>query len=188
MCNCTSPSIVGCSCGTTNIANQLRYALNVAYKQAAILGLHDYTITAIKITTVGAERPGVGGVRTVSQHRLTIGSTTGATVDGYQACTSLDGYLNPGFSQVSAKDIVLSGNILTDRDYKIGPLVFENDNSDYNYVNPSFVPEDNTQLYFYVTGPTYPNGQYFERIHSTEDSSLSYYLYIRATAHKPKLS
>lgn len=169
---------------TVDISDALKYSEDICYCQPARLGLHKYSITAVVITNAGGVRPGVGGTRVKKSIRITL-------FDGYESGSSIDGYLNPKFEQVSVKDVFLSGGILTDKDYKIGPLVYPYvygsivGGTDYSVSNPVYNAANNTQLYFYVVGPAYPNGQYFERIQSIEDSALSYLLFIRATSQIP---
>lgn len=169
-----------------DISNAAKYSLDVGYAQPARLGLHPYSITAVVITNSGGVRPGVGGTRIRTETRI-------LSFDGYEFNAGVDGYLNPSFEQVvfGSKDIILSAGILTDKDYRIGPIVYPYHYSgitggvDFSITNPVYDDSKNIQLYFHVIGPAYPNGQYFKRIWSKEDSNLAYYLYIRSTAEKP---
>jgi hypothetical protein len=166
-----------------DISDALKYSLDVCYEQPARLGLHPYSITAIVITNTGGSRPGVGGTRVRTDTRILL-------FDGYENGSSKDGYLNPKFEQVTGQDVFLSGNVLTDKDYKVGPLVYPysydsiNQGTDFRVSNPVY-SSDNTQLYFYVVGPAFPNGQYFKRFSSKEDSALAYTLFIRLTNEIP---
>ncbi len=169
-------------CGL-NIIDPIRFAIDVTQATEAMMGLHKFAVEIITITNAGGTRPGVGGTRVRTDYRVSIGP-----VDFF---ASDDGYLNPSFQQVSGRDIVLSGNLLTNKDFKLGPIVYPYDTSfytggiDIKLTNPD-MQSNNLQLYFKVTGEGVPSsGWYFKRIWGQEDSNLSYYVYIRNTAEIP---
>lgn len=174
-----------------DITNEAKLALDQSYALLAQLGLHPYDITVIVITNTDGYRPGVGGTKEVSEFRLTVGP------DGYDP---VDGYYNPDFTQVSAKDIVLSGARLTDSSYCIGPLVPPYVSScgdqpvmggtDPRLLNPLVTtPRTNLQLYFRVEGPGMAEGgSYFRRIYSKEDSKLTYRVYVEHSGEVPNLN
>lgn len=166
------------TCGSTDISNSLRYALDTSYQQAAILGLHSFSVTLITISNPGGSRPAVGGSRVRTEQRLTIGQGFGSNFPG-------DGYLNPQVRFVSQQDIVLSGNLLNDRDLVIGPFVYPYDTCsltgglDYDLIEPA-VNDNNSQLYFKIVGHgLFENGIYCKRIYAITDSNLSYKIYVR---------
>lgn len=156
--------------------DQIRSVIDVIYAiPATVLNLHPYSISIVQITNTGGSRPGVGGAR----------------VKTITPLVNTDGY-NIQARRVSSKDITLSGNTLKDTDMVLGPIVFPYSTPNYtthaggvnfNFFDPannSLQNSDNYQLYFLIAGPDLnPNGNYFEKIYSVADSSLSYRVYVR---------
>lgn len=140
------------------------------------LGLNPFTVT-VRVRTWNGARVGLG-TKTDTDTVLKVGCACSA---GLQPVT---------VKQLSAKDIVSSGGLYTDNDYRVGPLT-----PDYNTggrtggitdttINP--IPTDSpTEVYFKMTGPGLPvAGQWFKRIRD-EETALHKYVVIRATAAVP---
>lgn len=175
------------SCGL-DVISPLRFAIDVTQATEAVMGLHKFAVEVITITNTGGIRPGVGGTRVRTDYRLSIGP-----IDFFAPPANSDGYLNPSFQQVSGRDVILSGNLLTNKDFKLGPLVYPYDTGFYEggidilLTNPP-MQNNNLQLYFKVTGVGVPeSGWYFKRVWGQEDSNLSYTIYLRNTAELPAI-
>ncbi len=161
---------------TCDLSIQLRSLLDHTLFIPGLLGLQPYTVSVIQIIEQGI-RPGVYTSRSVVETPITVG-------DGY----------NPSVHQVSAQDIFLSNNLLTDRDFCLGPLVKPySGNCGMGGTNPALLnaePVDGyaTQLYFRLIGPGLPEtGGFFKRIWSVEDSVATLQIYLRATQEQPDL-
>lgn len=167
-----------------DITDQAKLGLDQALETLALLGLHRYAITVIAITNTDGYRPGVSGIKVVTQTRLSVGPDTS------------DGYHNPHFGLVSAKDVFLSGARLTDQNYCIGPIVYPysccgvTGGTDPTLLNPAATTaKTNLQLYFKVEGPGMADGgSYFRRKYSKEDSSLSFKVFVESNGEKPNLN
>lgn len=167
------------TCSRSNTLNALRYAADKSYELPdRYLGLHRDSISLVTITNTGVDVFGEGGSKTRTDQRVTVG-------DGYVSTLSFDGYINPQLEQVSAKDIFLSGGLLTDKDYKLGPIVHAytycgtSGGMNYALFNPDYEDSNDIQLYFYVVNDSFPNGTYMKRIWSVEDGGISFKVYIR---------
>lgn len=159
-----------------NIDDALRSILDSAYSIADDLGLHKYQIFTVQVSNPGGGRPGVGGIRTKTVTPLFIGNMN-----------------NPACSRVSSKDIILSNELLNDKDFKIGPFVFPfttpdcigGSGLDISFFDPASntrTNQSNYQLYFLIFGPGLSvEGNYFEKIYTSINGSgsLSYTLFVR---------
>jgi len=156
----------------------------------SLYGLNPYQVSIVTITNTGVDIFGNGGTRSRTDFRLTIGP------DGYSADLNgpnQDGYVNPHVEQVSSKDIFLSGGLLTDKDYKIGPITYPYDTYEtgasaglnWLFTNPAIQPNQNLQLFFKITGPAFPNGAYFRRKWSLDDNNIVYWLFVENSAEIP---
>jgi hypothetical protein len=157
-----------------SIDDPVRSVMDVAFSVVASLGLHKFSVSLVTVTNSGGSRPGVGGTRTKTVTPLLLANGQPVLCE-----------------QVSAKDVILSGNVLKDKDFRIGPQVFPyttpnaygvSGGTDFNIYDPpsNNTATDNLQVYYLITGPGLAAaGNYFEKIYSREDSALSYYLFVR---------
>jgi len=148
----------------------LKQALDCTLSIPATLGLRAYRVFVTKVTYTGT-RPGLG-TRTRTDTELLVG-------DGY-----------PPVSQVSAKDIFLSGGLLNDKDFKITIVSpYDTGTATGGTSRDVFDPamsDLNTQIYFHLYGGNFPStGQYFKRKYSIEDGNLTNYIFIEATGEIP---
>lgn len=173
-----------------DITNSIRAALDSAIQQPSLLGQNPYKVYIVTINNTGVDIFGNGGVRDRTDYRLTIGP------DGYSSDLNgpnQDGYINPMVQQVKSDDIFLSGGLLTDKDYKIGPIVYPyttcEDGSlsgtDWILTNPAVLANKNVQLFFKIIGPAFPNGAYFRRKWSLEQGNYVFYVYVENSAEIP---
>lgn len=92
---------------------------------------------------------------------------------------------------VSQKDIVASGGLYEDGDYKIGPFTPEYANQ-LDPLYPSggievaaFNPEENGNtrvIYYKIVGPGMPDGAWFVKVGQTVDTNFSMYFNVRKVA------
>lgn len=162
-----------------NVLNALRYAADQSLSVVdRYLGLNRSKVTLVLVENSGIDVFGEGGTKSRTDTRLSLG-------DGYVSTISFDGYINLNLEEVKSKDVFLSGGLLQDKDYVLGPIVFP-----YTYCQTSggfdlgnFLPskEEDTdiQLYFYIENSTFPNGAYFKRLYTETDEGLTYKVYLR---------
>jgi len=158
---------------TCDLSLALRQVIDLSNGINNNLGLNAYTVNLVYVTKTPVDIYGEGGTTVITETPLLVGP-------------NLDGY--PQLRQISSKDIFLSGGLLTDKDYQLGPLAFPYTTCADGYsagfdiilTNPLVPIEDtSTQVYFKVTGPDFPLGCYFKRISDKADSNVCYYLFIR---------
>jgi hypothetical protein len=152
----------------------IKYAADTALTVPSLIGLRNYVMTLTFTTWTG--RPGQGAP--------TI--TTKTLVNG----TSLDGYANPRFRQVSKQEIVLSGNLLKDQDVVIGPFVFPYDTGlgEAGGTNPDIFSDpiatvgSVTEMYINIAGANLPTGgSNFKKIWDETSKNVIYKVYLRDT-------
>lgn len=163
----------------SDISDTLKGILDNAYSVAGSLGLHPYEITVVKVFTTGS-RPGVGTRNVVLEPLLLANGQ------------------NPMFKQVSGREVFLSNNQLTDKSYRIGPLVSSYTGScgSAGGTDSSELNSDSTlsstikqQLYFRVVGAGMaPSGSFFRIKYRQEDSSLSYVIFVEDSGENVKLT
>lgn len=151
------------------VLDNIRYATDLSLAVPHTLGFRLFTITLIKTTTVGADRPGHGGTATTVR-------------------TPLVNYNNAPIraTQVSAKDVILSGGLLTDKDWSVGPIVFPYDTGTntggFDLANflPASTP-DPVEMFIEIQGNGMaPNGSLFKKIYDVADGIISYTIFVQA--------
>lgn len=169
-----------------DVSNAIKYAADAAYSVPASMGLHSQQIYLVTITTSGVDVFGESGTRARTDIRLTL---SGAGIQ-----TQADGYLNPAVEQVTNGEVFLSGGLLSDKDFRIGPIVFPytfnsySGGTDSKLLDPAVVAGNNVQFFFRIIGTSFHNnlnGVYLKHKWSRKDSALSYYYYASNTAEFP---
>lgn len=169
------------SCGNTvslrekflAITNKLR-ALPTAF------GLRLYTVT-MRVTTY---TPGIFDVP---------GEGTPTVID---TPLYLDGYGTlPFVEKLTTKDIVASGGVYTDGDYRVGAMtpVFVKDECDGSMTVAGVPitwfeqPEGTvpTQITYLITGPEFPNGALFKKIETWTSDVFTYSFIVRKIGNQP---
>lgn len=150
----------------TDVIQELRYAADQVLRVPAIVGLRN-EVFLVQNTWSGTGVPNSGNTKT-------------------QVITPLmnvDGYINA--VQVSANDIALSGGLLKDRDWVIGPIVhpyvatFGSGGTDIANFQPKKA-FNAVESYVWLKGPGLPaSGSYFKKIYDSSDKSIMYRVYIR---------
>ena len=143
---------------------------------AGRMGLRPYTVT-ITVTSWSGSRVGQG---TKTSSSLTLTNTMGPPAEPVRV------------RQVSRKDIIASGGLYTEREFKIGPMTpayaayinqFAGGNTD-TQLDPA-ATNVATEVIWTVTGPCLPGnggapGGLFSKV-GEEATSLHYLLYLRQT-------
>lgn len=157
---------------TIPLATAILPALDGIRGIPGILGLNPFTVT-IRVRTWTGVRVGLG-TKTDTDTVLTVG------------CACANGLQPVRVKQLSAKDVVASGGLYTDKDYKVGPLTptYVTGGVADSTINPP-MNANPTEVLFKMTGPGLPAaGQWFQRIRD-EETALHKYVFLRAIATIP---
>lgn len=117
-------------------------------------------------------------VRTWTGTRSSVGTTT----DVDTVLTTGDGVSNPKVKEVSSKDIVASGGLLTDQDVIVGPFTpeFAAGGIAGSVTEPATTTTAR-EVYFKITGPGMPtNGRWFKRVTDDTSKNFSQWLTLRS--------
>lgn len=144
----------------------LRYAADLALTAPNQVGVRSFQVFLVRNTWVGGARPGLG---TKQQSVLPL-------VNGS------DGYVN--VRQASSKDVALSGGLLKDRDWIIGPLVhpyvteFGSGGTAISVFQSTKNP-DPIESYIWILGQGLPaGGSYFKKTHDESVKSIMYRIFV----------
>lgn len=122
-------------------------------------------------------------VRTWSGARVGLGTKTDTDTYVYTGA----GTQNVKVSQLTTKDIVSSGGLYSDGDYKVGPMTPLNLGTgvDLATVDPA-TSSSPTEVFFKIVGPGFPAaGQWCERISDDTTPNFHHYIVLRARATVP---
>lgn len=103
----------------------------------------------------------------------------------------LDGYgTRPKVSKMSTRDIIASGGLYTDADYKVEFITPQYNSPDgYSGVAINiFEPDEQTnttQIDYVMTGPEFPQGALFKKIKTYTDNPFNYHIVLRKTGVQP---
>jgi hypothetical protein len=149
------------------VLDTLRYATDLSLSiPTAALGLRLFTVELITNQWSG-ERPGLG---TKTQTTVTLTNANNVPVH---------------VRQVSQNDVVVSGGVLRDQDYAVGPLVQPYSSPATGGMDSNVFSPDTSgnpiEVFFRVQGPGMPTGgTIFQKIYQVSDHSICYRLYLRA--------
>lgn len=154
-----------------------RYAADLMLQVPNVSGHRKYQVDLVVVTTVGGDRPGHGGTKTVSITPLTNGPNA----------------VNVRAKQVSDRDVVLSNNMLDDKDWVIGPFAFPYNvgtvSGGFDPVNFTQTGSDPLELWIRIQGDGMaPGGSFFKKIWDQMDRHVVYRIFIRSNGAKPSLS
>jgi len=103
----------------------------------------------------------------------------------------LDGYgTRPHVTKISTQDIIASGGLYTDGDYKVEFITPQYPTPDgYSGVPINiFEPDEQTnttQIEYVMTGPEFPTGALFKKIKTWTDNPFNYVIVLRKTGVQP---
>lgn len=133
------------------------------------LGLRPSSVT-IRVRTWSGSRPGEP-------------SSTYTDVD----TSILVGGQNPKVRHLTSNDVVASGGLYTDQDYKIGPITPEFIGGGVS--KSTIDPETTTtarEIFYQIVGPGEPDGgSWYQRVSDETEHSLHSYIVVRKTAVVP---
>lgn len=171
--------------------DELRRALDIGSATVASLGLRPYEVSIVKVIFSGSTFPSYSVRPGVDRVSKTITSSSVKVGPGYTS--------NPGFSQLSAKEIFFSNNRYNDSHYKLGPIVSSYGTASTGSFSCSsgglnsniFEPTTglsgsvSQETWIKVEGPGMEtSGSFFEIVRRQEDSSLSYTVYLKHTGQR----
>ena len=151
------------------IAATLRKTLDYARGYGGRLGLRPFTVT-MRVRTWSGSVPGEGAPTDVDTVITVAGGTQPVKCE-----------------QVSSRDIFASGGLYTDADWKVGPFtpLYSGGGFDATSFDPP-VGGQPTEVFWILKGRDLPpEGALHEKIGSTRDSALHYYIVLRATGRTP---
>lgn len=166
------------------LTDALRLACDDSLVVAGILGYNKFQTFLVTINTVN-------GVRTRTNYRLLLGDSLNFPRLPFAGAQTADGYLNPQVVQVSEKQVWLSNNQLTDKDFALGPLAYP-----YSYdgvtggtplanFDPPVVAINNTAIYLWLLDPegitTPATGLYLKKLYHLDDNQYTYTIFWRNT-------
>lgn len=120
-------------------------------------------------------------VRTWSGSRVGLGTKT----DTDTVLHTQGGAAPVKVRQLTAKDVVASGGLYTAADYEVGPITPAYSGGGYD---PSaFDPPEtaNTEVFYQLTGPGFPEGAWFRKVGSDVSKNFRYTFVLRKTAEVP---
>lgn len=138
-------------------------------------GLRPYTVT-IRLRLWNGERPGLGSY---SDFDTPIVNTVTLPFGKKQSQP-------PKVEQLSAKDVIASGGLYTDRDFRVGPMTpsYGPGGVNRDIIDPK-VYNAAAEVFWIMTGPDLPaTGEVFRRT-SEEATALHFYVTLRATGKTP---
>jgi len=174
------------------VSDSLKYAEDMTNAVDCLLAQNRKQINYVAITNDAINYDDTNINKTTIISRLTI-------ADGYRSYAPYDGYLNPGFEQISAENTVLSAGQLTDNLFLIGPFVFPYELNgvsggvDPYLFQPSIGSNNNIQIYLQIFGlGLSPQGNFY-KIKEIKlsgkgiQAGISYKLLIQSTQSNPLL-
>ena len=170
-------------CGnSSNLRDDLLPMINELRGLPTEFGLRLYTVT-IRVTTWSGASDDVPGAGTKTTTETPI------VLDGY------GGTVRPKVTLLSTRDIIASGGLYTDGDYRIDYITPQYMNTECDGsltlagvpVSQFEIPEGTspTQIVFVLTGPEFPNGALFKKIQTYTFKPFHYSFVVRKIGVQP---
>lgn len=116
-------------------------------------------------------------VNTYSGARVGAGTktTTNTTL-------TLDGSHRIKAKRVSGRDIMASGGLYQEGDWRVGPFTpaFAGGGRDPSYFDPPASASVPQEVYYQLTGPGFSSGAWFKKVDTETSNAFGYYITLRA--------